>query len=284
MYAINSLRTQYALTFFFVRFCSQILTLSVKYGTIIAINCVFETRIRSIKRNMQNILECTGLTKDYKGLRALDRLTFSVPDKGCIVGLLGPNGSGKTTLIKLLTGLLTPTEGDIRVGGMTVGTETKAIVAYLPDSNFLNNGFTVRQEVDYYKDFFPDFDEKKAEKMISELGVNIHQKVRALSKGTKEKLGLILTLSRNAKLFILDEPIAGVDPAARDYILNTIVSHKNADSTMIICTHLIGDIEPVLDYVLFLQNGKIVLQGGANDIRKGEGKTIDQLFREVFRW
>lgn len=284
MYAINSLRTRYALTFFFVRFCSQILTLSVKYGTIITINRAFEARIRSIKRNMQNILECTGLTKDYKGLRALDRLTFSVPDKGCIVGLLGPNGSGKTTLIKLLTGLLTPTEGDIRVGGMTVGTETKAIVAYLPDSNFLNNGFTVRQEVDYYKDFFPDFDEKKAEKMISELGVNIHQKVRALSKGTKEKLGLILTLSRNAKLFILDEPIAGVDPAARDYILNTIVSHKNADSTMIICTHLIGDIEPVLDYVLFLQNGKIVLQGGANDIRKGEGKTIDQLFREVFRW
>ena len=233
---------------------------------------------------MGNILECTGLTKDYKGLRALDHLTFSVPDKGCIVGLLGPNGSGKTTLIKLLTGLLTPTEGNIRVGGMTVGTETKAIVAYLPDSNFLSDGFTVKQEVEYYKDFFPDFDEKKAEKMISELGVNMGQKVRALSKGTKEKLGLILTLSRNAKLFILDEPIAGVDPAARDYILNTIVSHKNADSTMIICTHLIGDIEPVLDYVLFLQNGKIVLQGGANDIRKGEGKTIDQLFREVFRW
>ena len=204
---------------------------------------------------MENILECTGLTKDYKGLRALDHLTFSVP-----------------------------TEGNIRVGGMTVGTETKAIVAYLPDSNFLSDGFTVKQEVEYYKDFFPDFDEKKAEKMISELGVNMGQKVRALSKGTKEKLGLILTLSRNAKLFILDEPIAGVDPAARDYILNTIVSHKNADSTMIICTHLIGDIEPVLDYVLFLQNGKIVLQGGANDIRKGEGKTIDQLFREVFRW
>lgn len=171
---------------------------------------------------MENILECTGLTKDYKGLRALDHLTFSVPDKGCIVGLLGPNGSGKTTLIKLLTGLLTPTEGNIRVGGMTVGTETKAIVAYLPDSNFLSDGFTVKQEVEYYKDFFPDFDEKKAEKMISELGVNMGQKVRALSKGTKEKLGLILTLSRNAKLFILDEPIAGVDPAARDYILNTI--------------------------------------------------------------
>ena len=141
-----------------------------------------------------------------------------------------------------------------------------------------------RQEIQYYKDFFEDFDEEKAKTMIAELGVNPTQKVRSLSKGTKEKLGLLLTLARNAKLFILDEPIAGVDPAARDYILKTIVSHKNADATMIICTHLIGDIEPLLDYVLFLQNGKVVLQGGANEIRKGEGKTIDQLFREVFRW
>ena len=172
----------------------------------------------------------------------------------------------------------------IRIAGLPVGTETKSVVAYLPDSNFLSDGFTVQEEIQYYKDFFEDFDEEKAKTMIAELGVNPTQKVRALSKGTKEKLGLLLTLARNAKLFILDEPIAGVDPAARDYILKTIVSHKNADATMIICTHLIGDIEPVLDYVLFLQNGKVVLQGGANEIRKGEGKTIDQLFREVFRW
>jgi ABC-2 type transport system ATP-binding protein len=233
---------------------------------------------------MDNILECVGLTKDYKGLRALNNLTFSVPDKGCIVGLLGPNGSGKTTLIKLLTGLLTPTAGYVRIAGMPVGTETKSIVAYLPDSNFLNDSFTVKQEVEYYKEFFADFDEPKAWQMIAELGVNQEQKVSALSKGTKEKLGLILTLARNAKLFILDEPIAGVDPAARDYILRTIVSHKNEDATMIICTHLIGDIEPTLDYVIFLQGGNIVLQGEANEIRKGEGKTIDQLFREVFRW
>ena len=233
---------------------------------------------------MENILECMGLTKDYKGIRALDNLTFSVPDRGCIVGLLGPNGSGKTTFIKLLTGLLTPTSGQIRIAGLPVGTETKSVVAYLPDSNFLSDGFTVQEEIQYYKDFFEDFDEEKAKTMIAELGVNPPLKVRALSKGTKEKLGLLLTLARNAKLFILDEPIAGVDPAARDYILKTIVSHKNADATMIICTHLIGDIEPVLDYVLFLQNGKVVLQGGANEIRKGEGKTIDQLFREVFRW
>lgn len=251
----------------------------------ICYNKINRVRPRTGERStMENILECMGLTKDYKGIRALDNLTFSVPDRGCIVGLLGPNGSGKTTLIKLLTGLLTPTSGQIRIAGLPVGTETKSVVAYLPDSNFLSDGFTVQEEIQYYKDFFEDFDEEKAKTMIAELGVNPTQKVRALSKGTKEKLGLLLTLARNAKLFILDEPIAGVDPAARDYILKTIVSHKNADATMIICTHLIGDIEPVLDYVLFLQNGKVVLQGGANEIRKGEGKTIDQLFREVFRW
>ena len=251
----------------------------------ICYNKINHVRPRTGERStMENILECMGLTKDYKGIRALDNLTFSVPDRGCIVGLLGPNGSGKTTFIKLLTGLLTPTSGQIRIAGLPVGTETKSVVAYLPDSNFLSDGFTVQEEIQYYKDFFEDFDEEKAKTMIAELGVNPTQKVRALSKGTKEKLGLLLTLARNAKLFILDEPIAGVDPAARDYILKTIVSHKNADATMIICTHLIGDIEPVLDYVLFLQNGKVVLQGGANEIRKGEGKTIDQLFREVFRW
>ena len=251
----------------------------------ICYNKINRVRPRTGERStMENILECMGLTKDYKGIRALDNLTFSVPDRGCIVGLLGPNGSGKTTFIKLLTGLLTPTSGQIRIAGLPVGTETKSVVAYLPDSNFLSDGFTVQEEIQYYKDFFEDFDEEKAKTMIAELGVNPTQKVRALSKGTKEKLGLLLTLARNAKLFILDEPIAGVDPAARDYILKTIVSHKNADATMIICTHLIGDIEPVLDYVLFLQNGRVVLQGGANEIRKGEGKTIDQLFREVFRW
>lgn len=233
---------------------------------------------------MENIFECLGLTKDYKGVRALDNLTFAVPDKGCIVGLLGPNGSGKTTFIKLLAGLLVPTSGELRIADMPIGAQTKEIVAYLPDSNFLSEGFTVRQEVDYYKDFFADFDEQKAYGMIRELGVDPKKKVRELSKGTKEKLGLILTLSRAARLFILDEPIAGVDPAAREYILNTILAHKNADSTLIICTHLIGDIEPILDYVIFLQNGHIVLQGGANEIRKGEGKTIDMLFREVFRW
>ena len=251
----------------------------------ICYNEINRVRPRTGERStIEKILECMGRTKDYKGIRALDNLTFSVPDRGCIVGLLGPNGSGKTTFIKLLTGLLTPTSGQIRIAGLPVGTETKSVVAYLPDSNFLSDGFTVQEELQYYNDFFEEFDEEKGKTMIAELGVNPTQKVRSLSKGTKEKLGLLLTLARNAKLFILDEPIAGVDPAARDYILKTIVSHKNADATMIICTHLIGDIEPLLDYVLFLQNGKVVLQGGANEIRKGEGKSIDQLFREVLRW
>lgn len=233
---------------------------------------------------MENILDCVGLTKDYKGVRALDNLNFSVPDAGQVVGLLGTNGSGKTTLIKLLAGLLTPTAGYIRVAGMPVGRETKEIVAYLPDTHFLNESFSVKDEVQYYKDFFADFDEVRAWKMIDELGVGRDQRVRALSKGNKEKLGLILTLSRNARLYIFDEPIAGVDPAARDYILRTILNNRAPGSTMVICTHLIGDIEPILDYVLFLQGGHIVLQGEANAIRKGEGKTIDQLFREVFRW
>ena len=233
---------------------------------------------------MENILDVKNLTKDYKGVRALDNLTFSIPDNGSIVGLLGTNGSGKTTFIKLLTGLLTPTAGEISIAGFPVGTRTKEIVSYLPDSNFLNEAFTVKEEVAYYKDFFTDFDEEKAWKMIDELGVDRTRRVRALSKGTKEKLGLILTLSRNAKLYIFDEPIAGVDPAAREYILRKILSNKSSESTVIVCTHLILDIEPVLDYVMFLQNGKIVLQGGANEIRKGENKTIDALFREVFRW
>ena len=233
---------------------------------------------------MENILDCVGLTKDYKGVRALDNLNFSVPDAGQVVGLLGTNGSGKTTLIKLLAGLLTPTAGYVRIAGMPVGRETKEIVAYLPDTHFLNESFSVKDEVQYYKDFFADFDEVRAWKMIDELGVGRDQRVRALSKGNKEKLGLILTLSRNARLYIFDEPIAGVDPPARDYILRTILNNRAPGSTMVICTHLIGDIEPILDYVLFLQGGHIVLQGEANAIRKGEGKTIDQLFREVFRW
>ena len=233
---------------------------------------------------MANIIECNNLTKKYGEFVALRNLNFSVPDKGGIIGLLGPNGSGKTTLIKLLTGLLTPTDGRASIAGYPIGVETKAIVSYLSDSHALNNGYTVSQELDYFADFFEDFDKEKAIQMVRELGIDEKRKVKALSKGTKEKLALILTLSRNARLYILDEPIAGVDPAARDYILATILSHKNENSTILMSTHLISEIEQYFDYVLFLKEGEVVLHGNAEEIRTREEKTIDALFREVFRW
>ena len=233
---------------------------------------------------MQNIIECRKVTKDYDDVRALNGVELSVPDTGGIVGLLGPNGSGKTTLIKLLTGLLQPSEGSVQVAGKNVGVETKAIVSYLSDAHSLTDKYTVMEQVEFFQDFFDDFDRAKAEKMIFELGINFKSKIKTLSKGTKEKLALILTLSRNARLFILDEPIAGVDPAARDYILSTILSHKQANATMLISTHLISEIEQYFDYVIFLKEGRVVLEGKTDEVREREGKSIDELFREVFRW
>ena len=233
---------------------------------------------------MSEIIQCENLTKNYGQARALNGLNFSIPDNGGIVGLLGPNGSGKTTLIKLLTGLLSPTDGTVKIAGSPIGVETKAIVSYLSDTHALNDNYSVSQEIEYFSDFFDDFDQEKAKKMIEELGIDEKQKVKALSKGTKEKLSLVLTLSRNARLFILDEPIAGVDPAARDYILQTILSHKRANSTMLISTHLISEIEQYFDYVIFLKEGNVVLHGETESIRQREGKSIDALFREIFRW
>ena len=233
---------------------------------------------------MQNIIECRKVTKDYDNVRALNEVELSVPDTGGIVGLLGPNGSGKTTLIKILTGLLQPSEGSVQVAGKNIGVETKAIVSYLSDAHSLTDKYTVMEQVEFFQDFFDDFDRAKAEKMIFELGINFKSKIKTLSKGTKEKLALILTLSRNARLFILDEPIAGVDPAARDYILSTILSHKQANATMLISTHLISEIEQYFDYVIFLKEGRVVLEGKTGEVREREGKSIDELFREVFRW
>lgn len=233
---------------------------------------------------MSEIIRCKNLTKTYGDTCALNGLDFSIPDNGGIVGLLGPNGSGKTTLIKLLTGLLSPTDGSVEVDGKAIGVETKSIVSYLSDAHALNENYTVAQELEYFSDFFDDFDHAKAEQMIQELNIPKNKKVKTLSKGTKEKLSLVLTLSRNAKLFILDEPIAGVDPAARDYILATILSHKKANSTMLISTHLISEIEQYFDYVIFLKNGQVVLHGETNEIKEREGKTIDGLFREIFKW
>ncbi len=233
---------------------------------------------------MEHIVQCVNLTKRYKDVLALDNVNFTIPDNGGIVGLLGPNGSGKTTLIKLIMGLLTANSGSLYVAGREIGAETKSVVSYLSDTHSLNESYTVEEEVAYYADFFLDFDKDKAWRMIEELSVNKTQKVKALSKGTKEKLSLILTLSRNAKLFVLDEPIAGVDPAAREYILQTIFAHRNQNSTIIISTHLISEIEQYFDYVLFLKEGKIVLEGKADDIREREKQSIDALFREVFKW
>ena len=233
---------------------------------------------------MANIIECNGITQRYGDLYALNNVHFSVPDKAGIVGLLGPNGSGKTTLIKILTGLLTPTQGEARIAGYPIGVESKAIVSYLSDAHSLQNGYSVRQQIEFYQDFFPDFNREKAERMISELDVNLMQKIGTLSKGTKEKVALALTLSRDAKLYVLDEPIAGVDPAARDYILNTIIAYKAKDATMLISTHLISEIEQFFDYVVFLRRGEIVLQGDAEAIRRGENKSINELFREIFKW
>ncbi|MBR2341164.1 MAG: ABC transporter ATP-binding protein [Clostridia bacterium] len=233
---------------------------------------------------MSNIIECRNLSKDYEDVRALNGVNLCIPDAGGIVGLLGPNGSGKTTLIKLLTGLLQPTEGNVEIAGKKIGVETKAIVSYLSDTHALTDTYTVAKQLDFFEEFFDDFDSEKAKKMISELGIKFKSKIKTLSKGTKEKLSLIFTLSRNARLFILDEPIAGVDPAARDYVLRTILTQKNANATMLISTHLISEIEQYFDYVVFLKEGNVILEGKANEIKEREGKSIDELFREVFRW
>ena len=198
--------------------------------------------------------------------------------------MLGPNGSGKTTLIKLLTGLLQPTEGEVQVAGRPIGVETKAIVSYLSDFYSLNQSYTVQEELQYFSDFFPDFDREKAERMLCDLMIDRTQKVKTLSKGTKEKLALLLTLARKAQLYILDEPIAGVDPAARDYVLETILRNRTPNSTILLSTHLISEIEQYFDYVIFLRGGTVVLEGTAQDVREQHGKSINELFREVFRW
>lgn len=227
-------------------------------------------------------LECKQLLKHYSGNRAVDRIDLQL-EPGRITGLLGPNGSGKTTLIKLATGLLQPTAGEILIEGEKPGITTKAQVAYLPDREFLPDYMTVTQLLQFYADFYKDFDRAKADAMLQSLGIANNMKYKKMSKGTKEKVQLILTMSRNAKVYMLDEPIAGVDPAARDYILKTIINNYNPDSLVIICTHLIADIESVLDEVVFIKEGKIVLHKNADAVREETGKSIDGLFREVFK-
>lgn len=229
------------------------------------------------------ILECGNLTKRYGDKTALDRVELQV-EAGGVVGLLGPNGSGKSTLIKLAMGMLQPTEGAILVDGKRPCAETKAVTSYLPDAEFLPRHMRVEQALAYFQDFFPDFRRERAEETLSRLGVGLRDRIRALSKGNREKLGLVLTMSREAKLYILDEPIAGVDPAARDFILDTVMKNKPEGSTIFLCTHLIADIEPILTHAIFLDRGHVVLNEKAEEVRMREGKSLDQLFREVFRW
>ena len=231
---------------------------------------------------MEKILECRSLSKIYKNAIALSAINLEV-GKGRIVGLLGPNGSGKTTLIKLANGLLTPTMGDILIDGMPVGVETKKIVSYLPDHNFLTQWMTVDQMINYFADFYSDFSRERADKMLEILGINRSFKIKTLSKGTQEKVALILIMSRKAQLYLLDEPIAGVDPATRDYILRTIITNYDENATIIISTHLIADVEQILSDVIFINRGEIALCDTVDNIRQREGKSVDEVFREVFR-
>ncbi|MDE6903404.1 MAG: ABC transporter ATP-binding protein [Lachnospiraceae bacterium] len=231
---------------------------------------------------MSTLLECKGLCKSYSGKPALRNVNLAI-ESGHIVGLLGPNGSGKTTLIKLINGLLTPTQGELYINQNPVGVESKKIVSYLPDHTYLDSGLRIREIISYFKDFYEDFDENRAYDMLSKMRINPGDKLKTMSKGTKEKVQLILVMSRRAKLYVLDEPIAGVDPAARDYILDIILSNYEEDATILISTHLITDIENILDQVIFLKQGEISLISSVDDIRGRQGKSVDALFREVFR-
>ena len=229
-----------------------------------------------------SIFECKALTKNYGAKTVLDSIDLTI-EPGRIVGLLGPNGSGKTTLIKLANGLLQPTSGSIKIAGKAPCRATKAIVSYLPDRNTLPGWMTIAQALDYYGDFYSDFRRGVAEAMLMNLGLDRTQKIKTLSKGMREKTQLILTMSRDAKLYLLDEPIGGVDPATRDYILRTIIGNYSEDAAVIISTHLIADVEQILDEVVFLREGQVMLHESVETIRDEKGKSVDELFREVFR-
>lgn len=232
---------------------------------------------------MSELLKITNLSKKYGKKLALDNVNLTI-ESGKIIGLLGPNGSGKTTLIKLVNKLLSPTSGEILVQGKELSYLSRKVISYLPDNNFLNSYMTVEQIVEYFCDFFEDFRKELAYEMLDKLNVSRKMKLKHLSKGNKEKVCLILIMSRNALLYILDEPIAAVDPATRDYIISTIINNYNPEAAVIISTHLIGDIESILDEAIFLNNGRIALHKTVESIREEEGKSVDELFREVFRW
>ena len=227
-------------------------------------------------------LVCNDLSKSYGPVKALDHVNLNL-EEGKIIGLLGPNGSGKTTLIKLASRLLVPTEGSITICGKEPSPETKAMVSYLPDRNYLPDWMTSGDLLDLFEDFFADFDRARAIEMLESLNIDMKMPLKKMSKGTKEKVQLILTMSRHAKLYLLDEPIAGVDPAARDYILRTIISNYDENATVLISTHLIADVENVLDEAIFLKEGQVVLHQSVDELKESTGKSVDEYFREVFR-
>lgn len=231
---------------------------------------------------MSTILECRNLSKKYGAKTALDQINLRL-DSGKIIGLLGPNGSGKSTLIKLINRLLTVSEGSILIDGKEPGPKTKAIVSYLPERTYLNRSRRIREYLDYFSDFYPDFDRSRADSMLKKLNLSADSRIRTLSKGTLEKVQLVLVMSRRARLYCLDEPIAGVDPAARDYILSTILNNYDEQATILISTHLISDVENILDEVVFLKDGKIRLHETVEDIRSFKKRSVDELFREVFQ-
>ena len=231
---------------------------------------------------MNELLTCTGLTKQYGSKAALDNLNLTLP-RGRIIGLLGPNGSGKTTLIKLINGLLAPTAGQLYINGIEPGPDTKKVVSYLPERTYFNSWMKVNDILDFFCDFYADFRRNRAEDMLQRLGIDPTARLSTMSKGTKEKVQLIMVMSRDADLYCLDEPIGGVDPAARDYILQTIISNYNENASVLISTHLISDIENVLDDVIFIQNGHIRLHTSVDAMREQEGKSVDSLCREGFR-
>lgn len=237
---------------------------------------------------MTALVEFNHVSKQYKGgrketgVKALDDVSFTL-EAGKIYGLLGPNGSGKSTSIKMINDLLEPTSGEVFICGEAPGVQSKAMISYLPDRNYLQDWMKVADALNLFESFYQDFDRTRAEEMLMSLNITTEARLKTLSKGTLEKVQLILVMARRAKLYVLDEPIAGVDPAARDYIMQTILNNYGEESSILISTHLITDIEKILDEVIFIQNGKIVLQGAVDDIRAEHGKSIDGLFREVFK-
>ncbi len=229
------------------------------------------------------LLQCRQLTKYYGGTLALDRVDLTV-EPGRIVGLLGPNGSGKTTLLKIANGLLVPSAGTLTIGGLEPGAETKKMVSFLPERTYLSDWMNVVQLLDFFCDFYPDFDRNAAEHMLTALEISPRLKIKQMSKGTREKVQLILVMSRKARLYLLDEPIGGVDPATRDYIIRTIITNYNEQASVVISTHLISDVENVLDDVIFISKGRVALQSSVDQIRQEKNCSVDELFREVFRY